>query len=496
MSKSSCRFHQWLPVAALLSLAGPMLPGTVTAAEKLFDFGSLNVDLSRVQARPQPAGAPEPAEAETVKQAPAQQLPSTPESPAPRVLPRDGQEDIAGTLKAEQIAVAPVAVAAPAGQRLSVVYPVTEDRTVIEVKIAAGSEKRGWFEEAAARFMADPSRNRLDGKPIRVVIDKIGSIQSGELILSGRTLHGGRNEYQVWAPASSIFRGVVEDAFTGGKLFESDESVARSPMVFVTWAPVQEAVDRVIEKSMSFDTITEIFSRELGGEVIDPNGRSFQFGFTRPVDSNSGAVALIAMAYEFFARDRGRYLIRMDDLQDPQFQAYLALIKYMSDQTKTSTGKLAEPLMQAGYGGQPLSSVYVYENLAVKLAFIRRANDPGGPQPVIRYPKYNLVSDHPYYTLRHGNSREQVEAALRFRDYLLTKEMQLWALQREGFRPVSTEISNEEMSQVLGDFVAENGLVPDLVKASQILIPAQKGEVVRALIQTYEALGDPKGSNL
>jgi hypothetical protein len=44
--------------------------------------------------------------------------------------------------------------------------------------------------------------------------------------------------------------------------------------------------------------------------------------------------------------------------------------------------------------------------------------------------------------------------------------------------------------------VAENGLVPDLIKASQILIPAQDGSVIQALIQTYADLGDPVGANL
>ena len=60
---------------------------------------------------------------------------------------------------------------------------------------------------------------------------------------------------------------------------------------------------------------------------------------------------------------------------------------------------------------------------------------------------------------------------------------------------MSAEISNQEMNDVLGDFVAANGLVPDLIKASQILIPAQSGEVIMALIRTYEQLGDPVGPN-
>ncbi|NEX17146.1 MAG: hypothetical protein C1943_11070 [Halochromatium sp.] len=472
-------------VAALLLAVAFAAP----AAEKLFDFGSLNVDLSKVQAKPDSAPV-------QIKASPEQQLESTPESPAPQVLPKDAEADIGKTVMQEQLKVAPVSVKPSSGGKQAVLYPVAEDRDLIEVKIAAGSEKRGWLEAAAERFMADPSLNTLDGKPIRLIIDKIGSIKSGALIRDGKSMQNGRNEYQVWAPASSIFRGVVEEAFSGGKLFETDDSIARSPMVFVTWGPVQQQIDAKLQKSMSFDTITELFTRELNGELIDPNGRTYQFGFTRPDSSNSGAVALITMAYEFFAPQRGRYKMRMEDLEDPAFQAYLAFMKYMSDQSKTSTGKLAEPLMQAGYGGQPLSTVYVYENLAVKLAFIRDANDPDGPKPVIRYPRYNLVSDHPYYVLRHGNSREQVEAAKRFKDYLLTRDMQLMALQREGFRPVSTEISNEEMNQVFGEFVDNNGLVPDLIKASQVLVPQQDGAVIDALINTYTELSDPQGNNL
>lgn len=485
-----------LILALSLGLFAGLGASTGIAAEKLFDFGNLNVDLSKVRAKPAQGDQPGTVGTPPVKAVPAQQLPSTPRSPAPEVLPRDAEHGIEDVVRTQAIKVQPVQVQGVGGDKQTVVYPVPEDRQVIEVKIAAGSEKQGWFEEAARRFMDDPNLNRIDGKPIRVVVDKIGSIKSADLILSGKTVRNGRNEYQVWAPASSLFRSVVEDAFTGGKLFETDESVARSPMVFVTWAPVQRAIDEKIQKSMSFDTIAEIFSRELGGESIDPNGRTFQFGYTRPQDSNSGAVALVTMAYEFFAKDHGRYRIRVDDLKNPDFQGYLAFMKYMSDQTKTSTGKLAEPLMQAGYGGQPLSSVYIYENLAVKLAFIRKINDPDGPKPIIRYPKYNVVSDHPFYTLRHANSKEQVEAARRFKDFLLTRAMQLLALQQEGFRPVSTEISNQEMNDVFGEVVAENGLVPDLIKASQILVPAQGGQVIQALIRTYTELGDPHGANL
>jgi hypothetical protein len=61
---------------------------------------------------------------------------------------------------------------------------------------------------------------------------------------------------------------------------------------------------------------------------------------------------------------------------------------------------------------------------------------------------------------------------------------------------VSTDITNEEMNQVFGDFVAGNGLIPDLIKASQVLVPRQDGAVIQALIETYTRLGDPQGANL
>lgn len=474
------QFRPFAAIWLLLAAALIALPPHATGAEKLFDFGDLDVDLSKVETR----------------ETPSESLPSSDESPAPAVLSRDDEISIDDVIRGERVTVTPVEVRSESRRTLKIDYPVVEDRPVIEVKIAAGSEKKGWMEKAAAAFMADPVLNQIEGRPIRLIIDKIGSIKSGNLIRSGQSVHRGRNEYQVWAPASSAFRTIVEQAFSGGKLFESDDSIARSPMVFVTWHPVQEAIDRTLEKSMSFDTVTELFSRELRGEVVDPHGREYQFGFTQPWSSNSGAVALITMAYEYFAKERRRYRIRMRDLEHPGFQAYLAFMKYMSDQTKSSTGKLSEPLMQAGYGGQPLSTIYVYENLAVKLAYIRKINAPDGAVPIIRYPRYNLISDHPYYTLRHANSKAQVEAALRFRDFLLSREQQLMALQTEGFRPVSTEISNQEMNEVLGSFVASNGLIPDLIKASQILVPAQDGEVLAALIEMYRALDFPEGDRL
>jgi len=86
--------------AGVLLLIGLLVNPALPAAEKLFDFGDLNVDLSKVQAKPDARAY---TTATPIKAEPTQQLPSTPESPAPAVLPRDGQEAIAETVKAQAI---------------------------------------------------------------------------------------------------------------------------------------------------------------------------------------------------------------------------------------------------------------------------------------------------------------------------------------------------------------------------------------------------------
>jgi imidazoleglycerol phosphate dehydratase HisB len=69
--------------------------------------------------------------------------------------------------------------------------------------------------------------------------------------------------------------------------------------------------------------------------------------------------------------------------------------------------------MQAGSGRQPLGTVCVYVSLGVELAYLRTANAtaPMGPSPASAL---QPVSDRPYCARRHGNSREQVEAAKGF----------------------------------------------------------------------------------
>jgi hypothetical protein len=103
-----------LPIAILLAcwlaLTGIAVQ-SAQAAEKLFDFGDLNVDLSKVQAKPSTeqtgAGAPADQGPSPARTRPTRQLPSTPESPAPAVLPRDGQEAIDETIRSQAVKVSP-----------------------------------------------------------------------------------------------------------------------------------------------------------------------------------------------------------------------------------------------------------------------------------------------------------------------------------------------------------------------------------------------------
>lgn len=104
----------------------------------------------------------------------------------------------------------------------------------------------------------------------------------------------------------------------------------------------------------------------------------------------------------------------------------------------------------------------------------------------VKYPKYNVWNDNPYYILKHKSSLEQQDAARVFLDYLLEKEQQLMALnpQYGGFRPVSPEVSQDEIDKVFLKF-KDRGVSLEPRNESRFL-DAQAGEVLRGLFYVFD----------
>ncbi len=111
----------------------------------------------------------------------------------------------------------------------------------------------------------------------------------------------------VWSPASSAYRDSFErqwHARHGNQPIIKAENLALTPMVFVTWESRHKAFLKKIS-SFTFHTLAAAMQEQGGWKSIadQPDWGRFKFGHTDPNQSNSGLMALLLMAYEFFKKE-------------------------------------------------------------------------------------------------------------------------------------------------------------------------------------------------
>lgn len=361
--------------------------------------------------------------------------------------------------------------------------PATND-SIVRINIAAGSEKQEWMMAAVRSFVQD-KRNVLEsGKKIDIVITPMGSIDAAEQILKGNTT------FQVWSPATSVFKDYVSSGFTTSN-FATDRPLVSSPMVFATYSDTAQGIDSKVKKPMSFNTIAEVFDKEFNNAYSVDNGpsytynpqRQFRFDMTKPEKSNSGLGALIVMAYEYLSQVKKIRKLSVNDLNNKDLQSYLAFIKGSISLKTASTGDLANTL-----AGQirSLDSAWIYENTAIEVIRSIKSRDPNAKNIKIQYPQFNIVADHPYYTLINGSTQDQIDASRKFMEYLLEKKQQLLALNAYGFRPVSAEITSTELNNAFNG-ATQFGFDANFTNQSQIILQ-QSADVIRGLIYLFKTI--------
>jgi hypothetical protein len=367
------------------------------------------------------------------------------------------------------------------------------NNNIVYLRIAAGSEKQKWLNWAKDEWTRKGLNKLSNNKTIEIIIESGGSVESGRQIAEGN------HTFQVWAPASSIFKNLVEERFQGSA-FSSQESLVQSPVVFAVHKPMHDILkdhQKYKNKAFSFTMVTDIYRYEefnpdknLKSSIGDAN--FFKFGLTNPSRSNSGIVGLLIASFEYFANSQSSNVsqsaLRLRkltpvQLNNPQLQQYLALLKSSSDTTQSSTGLLADKLSRES----ELDAALIYESDA-----INEINNSKKNALSILYPQYSAVCDHPFYTLRDKVSTEQTQAALAFLEFLKLPDQQLAAMRRWGFRPVhfpgedasSLTRMHNEIEKYFSRY-EKNGLKPDLRKVSRVLDP-QEDSVIRGLIEIFE----------
>lgn len=334
--------------------------------------------------------------------------------------------------------------------------------------IAYGTEKERWLKWAAGEF----AKTR-EGRDIQVNLIPMGSLEGAQALLAGD------QRINVWSPASALYKDVFVQEWTlknNASPIVREDALALSPMVFVFWAERYEAFAAKYS-TVSFDTIGQALREPGGWDAIaqKPEWGLFKFGHTHPNQSNSGLMTLTLLAYEFQKKNRG---LTMKDLLNPAFQTWMTGIEGGVSGLSNSTGNMMRDMVLRGPSSY--DALCVYENVVID--YLKNAEGRWGDLRVA-YPKQNMWSDHPYYIINATwSSQEQLQAAGKFLDFLLTEPIQREAL-KHGFRPGNPAVPIKFPESPF-TLYQKNGLQVDITSVCE----PPKAEVINNLLAIWQRM--------
>ncbi len=311
----------------------------------------------------------------------------------------------------------------------------------VEINIVYGTEKQQWFEAAAAEFQKSEA-----GREVTIVLHGMGSMEGARAVLDGPEpipMH-------VWSPASSAYRDTFEREWRARRKkspIMKAENLVLTPLVFVMWQSRHEPFLKKYNR-VRFRTVAQAMQEPGGWQAIADHrewGR-FKFGHTHPEHSNSGLLALVLMAYDFFEKD---YNLTHEEMARPEFQDWLrrfeqGVVRPGGVMTH-STGNLMRDMVNRG--PSQYDGVLVYENLAI--GYLDVAREHWEPV-VVDYPDPNIWNEHPYYILDvPWSDARQRAAAGAFLRFLMSEPIQRRALEH-GFRPGNTAVPMRGPDQPAG----------------------------------------------
>jgi hypothetical protein len=345
--------------------------------------------------------------------------------------------------------------------------------TPVTVTVLYSTEKEAWLNEAITEFEA--SNAKVDGHPVKVQLEKLGSWEINAAVLDGS------RKPVIVSPASSLQIAALQDASTAqfGKSLvnpadtASCRSVVKTPLVLVAWKERGDVLWGQQPGAALWRDIHAALVNPQGWAALNhPDWGYIKFGQTDPLKSNSGYMTILLMTYGYFDKTSG--LTSAELLTNADYQKWFIEAENSMGQFENSTGPLMQKMI--AYGPSTYDFVAVYEATAIEQA----DNAVGRYGELhIYYPPALLWSDHPFCILNADwVEPQQAQAAKLFIDYLTSQPVQELALLKYGFRPVEPSIKLEQPGSPF-DRYAANGFKADLSAIPEVEIPA--GNVLNTL---------------
>jgi ABC-type Fe3+ transport system substrate-binding protein len=229
-------------------------------------------------------------------------------------------------------------------------------------------------------------------------------------------------------------------------------SVLETPLVLVAWQERAEVLWGDDPNGNLWMRLQEALTNPEGWAAYDrPEWSYIKFGHTDPTLSNSGFMAIVLMAYNYYGKTSG--LTSEEILSNPEFQTWLGDFEASVPEFGSSTGTYMRDIV--AYGPSKYDIVAVYEATAIEQ--IENAKGRYGELRVY-YPPATIMSDHPFCLIEaEWVTAEKREAVRLFLDYLTSEPAQESALIEHGFRPVNPNIPLDRPDSPLVRY-AENGV--------------------------------------
>jgi hypothetical protein len=374
-----------------------------------------------------------------------------------------------------------------------------EKPEAVQVRVLTSLPIEPWVRSAAADFNAGD--NNLDGVPIEVEV----------VAMDGLTALGrwDRNEFgaldaevrpenltdaeraqlagfpTVWIPDSRYLVELANAAYKerlGRDVFLTDGEYRARPIAIslFTWGLYNSRAE-VLEQqfgSIDWSSIHDAATTrggwpELGG---DPAWGFFKLVVPNPNKNIGGLAAMIAMAGEYY----GRTNISVEDVTNPEFQAWLLELMGAVTDFSSASAYTAEDFALFGYsvgdGGQMLES----DLLQNMQGILNRWEDPLR----LYYPDYVTWFDFPFAVwVGPETTALQKNAALEFQRFLLSPEQQQKAL-AYGLRPANPDVPVDASADSLFVRWQEQGVQDVVPRTSAMRSPDR--DVLLALLRWFE----------
>lgn len=356
----------------------------------------------------------------------------------------------------------------------------------VMVTFAYSTEKADWLRAAVSAFNQGNHTLNGNGKTIQVQLNDLGSVDGQAQILSGQL------KPVAWSPASDLEINRLnykwQQAHSGNSIISYTEqfqprSLVKSPLVLAAWQRrAQALLTHFNVPTLDWPTLSVAFQAKNWSEVGGQQSWGpAKFGQTLPVQSNSGLLTITLLAYDHFQEQRA---LTTAQVNDPGYWSTLDVFEKAVNSFGHSSGTYLKNDIIDGGGPAQADVIATYENLVLTLQ--AQARSQQGQPLLIYYPSVNMLSDHPFAVLQ-GDwvTDEQKQAALQFRDFLLSPAQQRLALSY-GFRPANTAVTLTDASTPNNPFVSLSSLFPNRRPdplQSQAQTPS--GDIVDALITSW-----------